>query len=175
MRSVIAAMLLLAGCALLQPEAPDIVAVDGIVAEALKAARAPAPEQKATLASAQAEFEKNPGAANRLRLATLLAVLPPPLRDDMRAAELLEALASTASPGYGRFAALLAGQLSERQRLARELERSTRERERADKERDKREEVLRQREEALRQQIETMQSIERGILEREEKLRRRQR
>jgi hypothetical protein len=91
----------------------------------------------------------------------MLAVLPPPLRDDTRAAELLESLASASSPGYGRFAALLAGQISERQRLARE-------RERADKERDKREE-------ALRQQIEAMQAIERGILEREEKLRRRQR
>jgi hypothetical protein len=163
-----AAMVLVAGCALLEPQASDIVAVDAIVAEALKAARAPAPEQKAALAAAQAAFEKSPAAANRLRLATLLAVLPPPLRDDARAGELLESLASASSPGYGRFAALLAGQLSERQRLARELERSTRERERADKERDKREE-------ALRQQIEAMQSIERGILEREEKLRRRQR
>jgi hypothetical protein len=161
MRSVIAATLLLAGCALLEPQAPDIVAVDGIVAEALKAARAPAPEQKAALAAAQAAFEKTPNAPNRLRFATMLAVLPPPLRDDTRAAELLESLASASSPGYGRFAALLAGQISERQRLARE-------RERADKERDKREE-------ALRQQIEAMQAIERGILEREEKLRRRQR
>lgn len=168
MRSIMAAALLLAGCALLAPQTLDMAAVDGIVAEALKAARAPAPEQKATLAAAQAAFEKNPDAANRLRVATLLAVLPAPLRDDARAAELLESLASASSPGYGRFAALLAGQLSERQRLARELERSTRERERADKERDKREE-------SLRQQIEAMQAIERGILEREEKLRRRQR
>jgi len=165
-RAVITATFLLTGCALLEP--PDIVAVDGIVAEALKAARAPGPEQKAALAAAQAAFEKNPVAPNRLRLATMLAVLPPPLRDDPRAADLLESLASASSPGYGRFAALLAGQLSERQRLARELERSTRERERSDKERDKREE-------ALRQQIEAMQAIERGILEREEKLRRRQR
>ena len=176
MRSVMAATLLLvAGCALLVPQATDMVTVDGIVADSLKVARAPAPEQKAALAAAQAAFEKNPNAANRLRLATLLAVLPAPLRDDARAAELLESLASASSPGYGRFAALLASQLSERQRLARELERVTREserdkrdRERVDKERDKREE-------ALRQQIEAMQSIERGILEREEKLRRRQR
>lgn len=168
MRMVLAAALLIAGCALLQPQATDIVAVDGVVAEALKAARAPAPEQKAALAAAQAAFEKNPAAGNRLRLATLLAVLPPPLRDDARAGELLEPIANAATPGYGRFAALLAGQLSERQRLGRELERTARERERADKERDKREE-------ALRQQIEAMQSIERGILEREERLRRRQR
>lgn len=168
MRMVLAAALLIAGCALLEPQATDIVAVDGVVAEALKAARAPAPEQKAALAAAQAAFEKNPAAGNRLRLATLLAVLPPPLRDDARAGELLEPIANAATPGYGRFAALLAGQLSERQRLGRELERTARERERADKERDKREE-------ALRQQIEAMQSIERGILEREERLRRRQR
>lgn len=166
--TLFAATLLVAGCALLAPQALDMAAVDGIVAEALKAARAPAPEQKAALATAQAAFQKNPDAANRLRLATLLAVLAPPLRDDTRAAELLESLASASSPGYGRFAALLAGQISERQRLARELERSTRERERSDKERDKREQEL-------RQQIEAMQAIERGILEREEKLRRRQR
>ena len=166
--TLFAATLLVAGCALLAPQALDMAAVDDIVAEALKAARAPAPEQKAALAAAQAAFAKNPTAANRLRLATLLAVLAPPLRDDARAAELLESLASASSPGYGRFAALLAGQISERQRLARELERSTRDRERSDKERDKREE-------ALRQQIEAMQAIERGILEREEKLRRRQR
>jgi hypothetical protein len=172
MRSTMAGALLLAGCALLAPQTLDMAAVDGIVADALKAARAPAPEQKAALAAAQAAFEKNPAAANRLRLATLLAVLPPPLRDDARAAELLESLASTASPGYGRFAALLAGQISERQRLAREFERSARERERAEKERDKERD---KREEALRQQIEAMQAIERGILEREEKLRRRPR
>lgn len=165
MRAVLGATLLIAGCALLEPQ---VVAVDGIVADALKAARAPASEQKAALAAAQAAFEKNPAAGDRLRLATLLAVLPPPLRDDARAGELLGPLANASAPGYGRFAALLAGQLSERQRLGRELERTARERERVDKERDKREE-------ALRQQIEAMQSIERAILEREEKLRRRQR
>src|SRR5258706_11557132 len=110
MRSVMAATLLLAGCALLEPQATDMVAVDGIIADSLKAARAPALEQKAALAAAQAAFEKNPGAAHRLRLATLLAVLPPPLRDATPATELLESLASASSPGYGRFAARLAGQ-----------------------------------------------------------------
>ena len=81
-----------------------------------------------------------------------------------------------AAPGVGRFAALLSAQIVERQRLARELERLARkERDRAgrasaqrlDKERDKREE-------ALQQQLEALRAIERGILEREEKLRRRQ-
>jgi len=161
MRALTAATLLLAGCALLEPYA---IEVDGIVADSLKAARGPHAEQKAALGSAQAAFEKSPGDANRLRLATLLAVLPSPLRDDARAAELLEPLTNTSSSS-GRFAALLSTQIVERQRLARELERIARDRDRTDKERDKREE-------ALRQQIEAMQSIERGILERQEKLRR---
>jgi hypothetical protein len=105
--------------------------------------------------------------ADRLRLATLLATLPAPLRDDARAAELLQPLADAATPGVGRFAALLASQVAERLRLTREMERAARERERADKERDKREE-------ALRQQLEALRAIERGILEREEKMRKRQ-
>jgi hypothetical protein len=169
-RAVIAATLLLGGCALIEPQGSD--AVDRLVAESLSVSRAPAAEQKAALAGAQAAFGRDAGAANRLRLATLLAVLPAPLRDDARASELLEPLANPSSAGYGRFAALLASQLTDRQRLAREHDRMTkeserdkRERERADKERDKREE-------ALRQQLEAMQSIERGILERQEKLRR---
>ena len=50
----------------------------------------------------------------------------------------------------------------------REREKAESEHERADKERDKRED-------ALRQQLEALRSIERGILEREERLRRKQR
>ena len=49
----------------------------------------------------------------------------------------------------------------------REAAHAARERAAADKERDKREE-------ALKQQIEALRAIERGILEREEKMRRRQ-
>jgi hypothetical protein len=160
------AFLLLGACESLQP-----LSVDSIVGEALNSARAGAPEQKAALARAQEAFAKDTGESNRLRLATLLVVLPPPLRDDARAGELLEPLANPAQPGAGRLAALLEAQIAERQRLARELERAeraARERAAADKERDKREE-------ALRQQLEALRSIERGILEREEKLRRRQR
>jgi len=161
MRALIVTTLLLAGCALLEPQAMD---VDAVVADSLKAGRSSSAEQKTALAGAQAAFEKSSGDATRLRLATLLVVLQPPLRDDARAAELLEPLAGKSSP-FGRFAALLSGQINERQRLARDLERIARDRERTDKERDKREE-------ALRQQIEAMQSIERGIIERQEKLRR---
>ena len=162
--AIVLAFFAFPGCAVLLPEA----AVDRMVADALGAARAPAPEQKAALAAAQEGFASDQGTGNRLRLATLLAVLPAPLRDDARAMELLEPLVNPSSPGAGTFAAFLSAQIAERQRLAREIERLARERERSDKERDKREE-------ALRQQLEAMQSIERGILEREEKLRRRQR
>ena len=109
--------------------------------------------------------------ADRLRLATLLATLPPPLRDDARAAELLEPIADAGAPGVGRFAALLSAQVigapasaARGRALRAEGERAGRERALADKERDKREE-------ALKQQLEALRAIERGILEREETLR----
>jgi len=160
----------LAGCATVQP-----AAVDAVVGEALGAARAPLAEQRALLARAQEAFTANTGELNRLRLATLLVVLPVPLRDDARAAELLEPLVSATEPGAGRFAALLAGQIAERQRLAREVERLARERAAADREHAAADRERDKREEALRQQLEALRAIERGILEREEKLRRRQR
>ena len=168
--------LMVAGCAAMQPL---VNPVDAIVAEALVAARAPAAEQSAALARAQQAGVAN--ATDRLRLATLLAVLPPPLRDDARASELLEPIADASAPGIGRFAALLSSQIAERQRLAREVDRVTREaanaareRERADKARDLLDKERDKREEALKQQLEALRAIERGILEREEKLRRRQ-
>jgi hypothetical protein len=177
---VLALMLALAlgACAELQPM---VNPVEAVTAEALAVSRAPAAEQAAALARAQ-QAVSGGAAIDRLRLGTLLATLPPPLRDDARAAELLGPLADASSAGLGRFAALLNGQVMERQRLARELERLSRERERvekertqvdqarvaADKERDKREE-------ALKQQLEALRAIERGILEREDKLRSRKR
>ena len=162
-----------AGCAALYPAGEQSLAVDAVIGDALSAARAPISEQRAALARAQQGFVQAQNPLNRLRLGALLAVLPPPLRDDARAAELLEPVADAATPGIGRFAALLSVQIAERQRLARDLERAVREndrlgreRERSDKERDKREE-------ALRQQLDALRSIERGILEREDRLRRR--
>jgi hypothetical protein len=164
--------LLLAGCAAVDTGGRT---VDTVAAEALAALRAPGPEQAAALERAQQAFLSGGAPADRLRLATLLATLPAPLRDDARAAELLAPLADAGAPGIGRFAALLAAQIVERQRLARELERVAREHERSDKERDQREQALRQSEEATRQQLDALRAIERGILEREEKLRRRPR
>jgi hypothetical protein len=165
----VALVLLLPACETLQPgPAP----VDAIVAEAVVASRAPFAEQQATLGRAQKALGSG-AAADRLRLATLLATLPPPLRDDSRAAELLEPISDAGAPGVGRFAALLAAQVSERrgllhevEKLRTEAERAGRERALSDKERDKREE-------ALKQQLEALRAIERGILEREETLRRR--
>jgi hypothetical protein len=165
----VALVLFLAGCETFQPgPAP----MDAIIAEAVAASRAPLAEQQATLARAQKAFGSG-AQADRLRLATLLATLPPPLRDDARAAALLESISDAGAPGLGRFAALLAAQVAERRRLLQELdklraeaERAGRERALSDKERDKREE-------ALKQQLEALRAIERGILEREEKLRRR--
>ena len=173
-RLALAALAALPACALLQPgESPWTV--DAIAAEALAAARAPAPEQKAALARAQQKFIADASAENRLRLATMLATLPASLRDDERAAELLEPLADASSPGAGRFAALLASQVAERQRLTRELERVWREREKAEAEHERADKERDKREEALRQQLEALRSIERGILEREERLRRKPR
>lgn len=176
MRLVVAAATLvaaLAGCAALQPGADEALAVSGVVSEAVRVAAAPGAEQRGALAGAQEAVAREPHAVNRLRLATLLATLPPPLRDEARAAEMLAALATgEESSPVARFAALLGAQLAERQRLARELERAARDRSRADLERERVERAAEEREKTLRQQLEALRSIERGILEREERLRR---
>lgn len=183
MRGIIVALALaLAGCAELRTAADPLGAIDAVVGEAVRASRAPLAEQQATLARAQQAYAGAPAPNNRLRLAVLLATLPAPMRDEARAAELLEPLVDSSSPGIGRFAALFAEQLAERQRLGRELERvsreaerAARERERLDRERERMDKERDKREETLRQQLEALRSIERSILEREEKLRRRQR
>jgi hypothetical protein len=126
------------------------------------------------MSRAQEAFLRDPSILNRLRLATLLATLPAPLRDDARAAELLEPVRDANAAGTGRFAALLWLQLAERQRLVREIERIARERDRAEKEHSRSDKERDQREDALRQQLEALRAIERGILEREERLRKRQ-
>jgi hypothetical protein len=153
----------LAGCTMLP--APFVSnPLDSIVAEAVAAASAPAADQAAALARAE-KAAASGASADRLRLATLLATLPPPLRDEGRAGELLQ---SVTEGGMGRFAGLLSAQIAERQRLARELERARTDAERNARERDKREETL-------KQQIEALRAIERNIREREEQLRTRPR
>src|SRR3954470_4630563 len=135
---LVLAATIVAGCALLEPPAPT-APVDQVIAEALQTARAPAGEQRAALKRAEKKFIADPAPINRLRLAPLLATLAEPIRDDARAAELLDTIADASDPGIGRFASLLAAQIAERRRLAREAERLARERDRTDKERDKRE------------------------------------
>jgi hypothetical protein len=162
-------VLLFAGCAALQPPVDQ---VDGLLREAVQVARASAAEQKATLAGAQQAFVNESSTLNRLRLATLLVTLPAPLRDDARASELLEPIADPAGSATGRFAAFLAAQLAERQRIAREVERFSKERAVLERERQNVEKERDKREEALRQQLEALRAIERGILDREERLRR---
>ena len=160
------------GCESLPPALqPGPGPVDAIIGEAVVAARAPFSEQQAALARAQQALGSG-AAADRLRLATLLATLPLPLRDDSRALELLESIADAGAPGIGRFAALLASQVMERQRVSREFERLRTEVERLAKERALSDRERDKREEALKQQLEALRAIERGILEREEKMRR---
>jgi hypothetical protein len=146
--------------------------VGTVIREAAHVARAPAAEQKAALATAQQAFVGESNTLNRLRLATLLVSLPPPLRDDARAGELLEPMVDPAGSATGRFAAFLATQLAERQRIAREVERLSKERAVLERERQIAEKERDKREEALRQQLEALRAIERGILDREERLRR---
>jgi hypothetical protein len=170
--------LALAGCAALEQLDP----VDSVLREAVNAARASAADQKSVLAGAQQSLVSDTSTVNRLRLATLLASLPAPLRDEARAAELLEPIADPNGSSSGRFAAFLATQLAERQRIAREVDRLAKERagyekeraayekERATYEKDRQERD--KREEALKQQLEALRAIERGILDREDRMRR---
>ena len=165
---IAAALFAFAGCASFDPRSFGVVMADGIVGEAVQLRRAgSAAEQKAAIARAEEAMRREATSANRLRLASLLVMLPDPLRDPQRAAEVVEPLAEAGDPAYGRFAALIAVQAQEQARLARELARGARDLERERVERDKREE-------ALRQQVEALRDIERGILEREDKLRRRE-
>ena len=167
-RLLAAACLLAAGCAELPLQLQP--GVDGIISEVVEIARAPAVQQKAALVRAQRDFAADPASLQRLRLAALLATLPEPLHDDARALELLEPVVE-ASSGAGRFAAFLTAHIAERQRLAREVDRLAKEKANAERDYQSAEKERDKREEALRQQLEALRAIERGILEREERLR----
>lgn len=177
MRALLALLVfLLAGCAALAPGADERAEVSGIVARAVVAARAPAAEQQRALRQAHEAYRSDRSVVNRLQLATLLVALPAPLRDDGAAYALLRPVAGEhrESP-LQDFAALLAGQVSERLRLARESEQAAREHERSMRAAELREQTLREQQQTLREQLDALKSIERGIVEREEKLRRKRR
>jgi len=184
MRALIAALvLLLGGCAQLAPGADEAAGVNEIVSRTVAAVRAPASEQQRALRLAQEAYRRDRSIANRLRLATLLATLPAPLRDDAAAYSLLKPLAAARGDSpYASFGALLAGQIVERQRLARESERAVKESERAAKESERAgkeyersAQAAEERAQRLLEQLNALKSIERGIVEREEKLRRNRR
>lgn len=152
---------LLSGCALLQPDSGEALQVRDIVGAAVSGARATPEEQRRQLNHAQQMFAAAQGDLNRVRLAALLATLPAPLRDEARAAALLEPLAARRpETPLAQLAGLLAAGVAERQKLARDLRAV-----------EKREEAAEERAATLRQQVEALKSIERGILEREERRR----
>jgi hypothetical protein len=154
-------ILLLAGCAVLRPGAGESVQVSEVVGAAVAASRAAPEEQRRQLNHAQQMFAAVQDDVNRVRLAALLATLPAPLRDDARAAALLEPLAARRpETPLVQFAGLLAAGAAERQRIARDLRAA-----------EKREEAAEERASTLRQQVDALKSIERGILEREERRR----
>ncbi len=177
---------LLAGCALLQPDAGEALQVREIVGGAVSAARATPEEQRRRLVHAQQMYAAVPDEANRVRLAALLATLPPPWRDDARAASLLEPLAARRpETPLAQLAGMLAASVAERQRLAREL-RAAESRVEAAESRvtaaesrvtaaERREEAAAERAGTLQRQVDALKAIERGILEREERRRIQQR
>ncbi|MDH4174430.1 MAG: hypothetical protein OEZ09_09425 [Betaproteobacteria bacterium] len=180
---------LLSGCALLQPEAGDALQVREIVGGTVSAVRATPEEQRRRLVHAQQMYAAVPDDANRVRLAALLATLPPPWRDDVRAAGLLEPLAARSPDGaMAQLAGLLAASVAERRRLARELRAAESRIEAAESRAgaaeqraggaEQRAEAALRREEAaaeragtLQRQVDALKAIERSILEREERRR----
>lgn len=180
---------LISGCALLQPDGGETLQVRDIVGAAASGANASVQEQRRQMAHAQQMYSAVPDDANRLRLAALLSTLPLPWRDDARVVTLLEPLAARRQESpLTQLASLMAASAAERQRLALELRAAAR-REEAAGERaallrqqlqvaEERAVTLRQQLEAaearaatLGQQLDALKSIERGILEREERRR----
>ncbi len=177
--AAVLAATLLAGCALLRPDAGEALQVREIVGGAVSAARATPAEQRRQLVHVQQLFAAVPDDANRVRLAVLHATLPPPWRDDARAASLLEPLAARRQETpVAQLAGMLAASVAERQRLARELH-ATQTRVEAAEARvaaaERREEAAAERAGTLQRQVDALKAIERGILEREEKRRKQQR
>jgi hypothetical protein len=170
MRAIVSALfLLLAGCALLSPGVRERERLAEILNQAAATARAPAAAQQRTLRLAREVYRRDETVENRLRLATRLATLPAPLRDDGAAYALLKPFTAERDESpYASFGDLLAVQVAERLRLTRESERAAREQERAAREAE-------QREKTLREQLDALKSIERGIVEREERIRKNRR
>jgi len=160
------AALLASGCAAERqpPAAPAVVtpppaaATDtrDLVAYFASVSRAGALTQKRELAQSAAAFGRTQTPYSRLKLGGLYAQPSPVLRDDARALALLEPLAlnnGVAAPQrpVADLAALLYAQVAERKRLAKDEARK---------------------QDDLRERIDAMRSIERSIMDREDRQRR---
>jgi hypothetical protein len=125
-----------------------------LVAYFASVARADSVAQKKELSSSLAAFGRSATPYARLKLGGLYALPVPPLRDDARALALLEPLAvgplTKADKAVFDLALILYTQVAERERLAKDD---------AKKQDD------------LRERIESMRSIDRSIIEREERQR----
>jgi len=192
MRRLVVALALLAagaGCALLQPEGESARLVGEIVDQTVAATRATPEDQQRRVAEARRSYDAAPDEANAVRYAALLATLPAPLRDEGRAAAILGPIAAQQpETAVRRFAALLATSLAERRRLAQEAraaeqraqsasQRAEAASQRAEasaaraEEAERREASANERAAKLQGQVEALKSIERSILQREERRR----
>jgi hypothetical protein len=176
---------LVCGCAALQPRVDP---VEGVVAEAVRLSTAPAAEQRDALEASRLAVERARAGADAealevalVRRAVLLGTLPGGSPGAGRigaiaqAIGLLEPLARSGSDRpLGRFAALYLSSLREREQLAAAL-RASQERAGSADERSRlaneRANAANERVNLLRQQLDALKSAERGILEREEKMR----
>jgi hypothetical protein len=180
------ALALVVGCAALRPEADEALKVRDIVAAAVDVSRTSPEERLRRLAQAEQRYAVAPGEANRVALAAMLATVPPPLRDEARAASLLGPLVDRRpeSP-LTQLARMLAASIAERQKLALDVRAAELRLQAAElraQTADLRAEAAERREagaveraETLHRQVEALKSIERGILQREERRRNLQR
>jgi hypothetical protein len=151
--------LLATGCAALKPGAEDAGVVSEIVAMAVDTLRSTADVQRERLSSTLDTLTSRPDDAARLRAGVLLATLPAPLRDDARAAALLQPIAARQpETPVVQFAGLFQARLAERERTEQLQERLRSAEKQA---------------ETLRGEVETLRANERALAEREDALRRR--
>jgi DNA repair exonuclease SbcCD ATPase subunit len=161
MRLATALVVVLAtGCAALKPGAEEAGVVNEIVAMAVDTLRSTPDVQRARLSTALDALASRQDDAARLRAGILLATLPPPLRDDARAAALIQPIAARqAETPLVQFAGLFQARLAEGERMAEQLHERVRSAEKQA--------------ETLRGEAEALRANERSVAEREEALRRR--
>ncbi len=117
------AVLLATGCAALKPGAEDAAVISEIVAMAVETLHSAPDVQRERLAATLEALTSRPDDTGRLRAGVLLATLPPPLRDDARAAALIQPIAARQpETPLVQFAGLFQARLAERERTAEQLQ-----------------------------------------------------